>query len=396
MKIDLTDTTASKINKALVQGRRAIGTPAVGMVLTLVIVTDEEDAYDALKAANDASREHPSRTLVVIRRVSRSPRDRTSSRLDAEVRVGADAGTGETVVLRLYGEVSDHAQSVVLPLLLPDAPVVVWWPVGAPRDPAKDPLGALGQRRVTDSYSTEKPIEELRARAESYEPGDTDLAWARITPWRSVLAAALDQVSCEVISAEVTGEEFNPSVELLAMWLADRLHVHVRRGVSSGPGLTGVQLETTCGPISLHRPDGAMATLALEGQPDRAVALKRRETSELIAEELRRLDPDDTYASALRFGVDRLGGSPSSVPRIPAPASPAASTVSAPRLSDSTSSAGPLSERADPVASASETASSARTSAPALPPASPSSSGDDDGDRPSPSQMPPVKKAATK
>ena len=36
------------------------------------------------------------------------------------------------------------------------------------------------------------------------------------------------------------------------------------------------------------------------------MALKRRETAELIAEELRRLDPDDTYASALRFGVDRL------------------------------------------------------------------------------------------
>jgi glucose-6-phosphate dehydrogenase assembly protein OpcA len=157
MKIDLTDTTSSKINKALVQGRRAIGTPAVGMVLTLVIVTDEENAYDALKAASDASREHPSRTLVVIRRVSRSPRDRTQSRLDAEVRVGAEAGTGETVILRLYGEVVDHAQSVVLPLLLPDAPVVVWWPVNAPLDPAKDPLGALGQRRVTDTYASEQP-----------------------------------------------------------------------------------------------------------------------------------------------------------------------------------------------------------------------------------------------
>ena len=153
MKIDLTDTTSSKINKALVQGRRAIGTPAVGMVLTLVIVTDEENAYDALKAANEASREHPSRTLVVIKRVSRSPRDRAKARLDAEVRVGADAGTGETVVLRLYGEVINHAQSVVLPLLLPDAPVVVWWPVNAPADPANDPLGALAQRRVTDTYA---------------------------------------------------------------------------------------------------------------------------------------------------------------------------------------------------------------------------------------------------
>ncbi|CAM5336820.1 glucose-6-phosphate dehydrogenase assembly protein OpcA [Streptomyces sp. NPDC091290] len=309
MKIDLTDTTASKINKALVKARRAIGTPAVGMVLTLVIVTDEENAYDALKAAGDASREHPSRTLLVIKRVSRSPRDRTQSRLDAEVRVGADAGTGETVVLRLYGEVSEHAQSVVLPLLLPDAPVVVWWPVNAPIDPANDPLGALAQRRVTDTYASEQPVRDLSARAGTYTPGDTDLSWTRITPWRSMLAAALDQVVCEVKAVEVEGEEFNPSCELLAMWLADRLDVPVQRSLSSGPGLTAVRLETDCGPIVLDRADGSLATLSIQGQPDRAVALKRRETSELIAEELRRLDPDDTYASALRFGVEKLHAS---------------------------------------------------------------------------------------
>ncbi|MBQ0914480.1 glucose-6-phosphate dehydrogenase assembly protein OpcA [Streptomyces sp. RM99] len=306
MKTDLTDTTASKINKALVLGRRAIGTPAIGMVLTLVIVTDEENAYDALKAASDAAHEHPSRTLVVIKRVSRSPRDRTKSRLDAEVRLGADAGTGETIVLRLYGDVVDHAQSVVLPLLLPDAPVVVWWPVNAPLDPAGDPLGALAQRRVTDTYACEEPIRELAARADAYAPGDTDLSWTRITPWRSMLAAALDQVDCEVRSVEVEGEAYNPSCELLAMWLADRLDVPVQRTSSEGPGLTAVRMDTDCGPVVLDRADGSLATLSIKGQPSRAVALKRRETAELIAEELRRLDPDDTYASALRYGVDRL------------------------------------------------------------------------------------------
>ncbi|MFF2655122.1 glucose-6-phosphate dehydrogenase assembly protein OpcA [Streptomyces sp. NPDC058045] len=306
MNIDLTNTTSSKINKALVQGRRAIGSPAVGMVLTLVVVTDEENAYDALKAASEASREHPSRTLVVIKRGSRSPRDRIQSRLDADVRVGADAGTGETVVLRLYGDVVNHAQSVVLPLLLPDAPVVVWWPVNAPLEPARDPLGMLAQRRVTDTYAAESPIDELSARAEAYTPGDTDLAWTRVTPWRSMLAAALDQVVCTVTGAEVEGEEFNPSVELLAMWLADRLAVPVQRLISPGPGLTAVRMETDCGPIVLHRTDGALAQLCIQGQPDRAVALQRRGTAELIAEELRRLDPDDTYESALRYGVDRL------------------------------------------------------------------------------------------
>lgn len=244
---------------------------------------------------------------------------------------------------------------------------------GRPRDPAGDPLGALGQRRVTDSYAAEKPIGELRARADSYEPGDTDLAWARITPWRSMLAAALDQVSCEIVSAEVAGEEANPSVELLAMWLADRLRVHVRRAVSAGPGLTQVRMETTGGPITLHRSDGAMATLALPGQPDRAVALKRRETSELLAEELRRLDPDDTYASALRFGVDRLGGQ-SAAEREAERAAAAAQPT--PAL--------PVRALPDPAA--------ADGDAEPAPPAA-AASGQADADRPSPARMPPVRKA---
>ncbi|MGW2290482.1 glucose-6-phosphate dehydrogenase assembly protein OpcA [Streptomyces phaeochromogenes] len=300
MKIDLTDTTASKINKALVEGRRAIGTPAVGMVLTMVIVTDEENAYDSIKAAEEASHEHPSRTLVVIKRHVRTPRDRTNSHLDADVRVGADAGTGETVVLRLYGEVSEHADSVVLPLLLPDAPVVVWWPVDAPEVPAKDPLGALAQRRITDMYAVETPLAALEARAASYAPGDTDLAWTRLTPWRSMLAAALDQARTKITSAAVESEAENPSAELLARWLEARLQVAVERVVTAGPVVTAVRLGTKNGEIVIDRPEGPLATLSLPGQPSRTLALKVRSTSELIAEELRRLDADEMYAVALR------------------------------------------------------------------------------------------------
>ncbi|ROQ69804.1 glucose-6-phosphate dehydrogenase assembly protein OpcA [Streptomyces sp. 840.1] len=306
MKIDLTETTSSKINQALVSARRAVGAPAIGMVLTLVIVTDEENAYDALKAASDSSREHPSRIIAVIKRVSRSPRARRDARLDAEIRVGSDSGSGETVVLRLHGELANHAQSVVLPLLLPDAPVVLWWPQDAPADPAKDALGALAQRRITDTYSAEHPIDELAVRAATYQPGDTDLAWTRITPWRSMLAAALDQQPAEVISATVEGESDNPSCELLAMWLADRLGVPVQRTTSDGPGLTAVRMTTKSGDIVLDRADGSLATLCMVGQPDRAVALKRRETAELLAEELRRLDPDNIYESTVKFGVERL------------------------------------------------------------------------------------------
>ncbi len=306
MKIDLTDTTSSKINAGLIQARRAIGTPAVGMVLTLVIVTDEGNAYDAVKAAGDASREHPSRILAVIKRQGRGPRERAVSKLDAEVRVGSDAGTGETVLLRLHGDLANHAASVVLPLLLPDAPVVVWWPEDAPDNPAAHPLGRLAQRRITDAATTEDPVDALRVRAEAYSPGDTDLAWTRITPWRSMLAAALDQKHGAISSAAVEGEPYNPSTELLGMWLASRLGVPVERRVSDGPGLTGVRLSTTDGEVCLDRADGALAELAVPGQPDRHVALKRRETAELIAEELRRLDPDDIYESTVKYGVQRL------------------------------------------------------------------------------------------
>lgn len=306
MKIELTDTTAGKIGAAIIQGRRAIGTPTVGMVLTLVVVVDEGSAYDALKAAADASREHPSRILAVIRRPGRSPRARAEARLDAEVRLGSDEGTGETVVLRLHGELADHAQSVVLPLLLPDTSVVVWWPEDAPENPAKDPLGELAQRRITDTLSAESPADALALRSSSYTPGDTDLAWTRITPWRSMLAAALDQRHASVTAAVVEGENHNPSAELLAMWLGSRLGVPVERTLSDGPGLTAAVLRTSDGDIRLDRPDGRLAKLSMPGQPDRHVALKRRETAELIAEELRRLDPDEVYSATLRYGVDRL------------------------------------------------------------------------------------------
>jgi glucose-6-phosphate dehydrogenase assembly protein OpcA len=192
---------------------------------------------------------------------------------------------------------------VVLPLLLPDAPVVVWWPVDAPPVPAQDPLGALAQRRITDAYAVERPIEELDARAAGYEPGDTDLAWTRLTPWRSMLAAALDQARAEVVSAVVESEADNPSAELLARWFTARLAVPVEQVVTDGPVVTAVRLRTVDGEIHIDRPEGPVARLSIPGQPTRVLALKVRSTAELIAEELRRLDPDEAYAAALHAEI---------------------------------------------------------------------------------------------
>lgn len=293
---DLPDTTAARVAAAIVEARHRAGVPAVGMVATLVIVTDERDHYDALRAAQEMSREHPARILVTILRPGR-----TDPRLDAEVRFLGDSGPGETVVLRLHGELSDHAESVLLPLLLPDAPVVVWWPGEAPEVPSQDKVGRLAQRRVTDAAAAADPAAALALRASGYSPGDTDLAWTRITSWRTLLAAALDQpYERPLVAAEVACEAGSPSAELLARWLEIRLSVPVTRTVSSGPGITSVVLTSADEQITINRPDGRVAELTRPGQPTREVSLMARDTVEIIAEEMRRLDPDDVYAEVVR------------------------------------------------------------------------------------------------
>ncbi|MER7502498.1 glucose-6-phosphate dehydrogenase assembly protein OpcA [Nonomuraea pusilla] len=299
----LSDTTAGKISNQFTLLRHQMGAPAIGMVLTLVVVSDERNQYDALRSATEAAREHPSRIIVVISREPDEP-----NRLDAELRIGENT-PGEVVVLRLYGELTQHADSVVSPLLLPDTPVVAWWPGTAPEVPSRDSIGALAQRRITDarSYGPDG-VKSLVTRARGYAPGDTDLAWARLTPWRSLLAAAFDQPVGKVRKGVVEGAPGHPSAPLLAAWLAERLGVPVKVTDSAGPGLTAVRLQVGEQELSVVRNDARLATLSRPGQPDRNVALARRQTSELMAEELRRLDPDDTYGAAVkRFARNHKG-----------------------------------------------------------------------------------------
>jgi glucose-6-phosphate dehydrogenase assembly protein OpcA len=326
--ITLTNTTAGKVHGALMEARRRAGNPAMGMVLTLVVVTDEDGFESALIAAGEAAREHPCRILVLIA----SPHDE-SPRLDADVSIGADEGPAETIVLRLTGPLAGHADSVVVPLLVSDAPVVVWWPGEAPMNPRADAVGAMAQRRITDTagqavgYQPNQPAgapteprSVLAARADAYAPGDTDLAWTRLTPWRSLLAAALDSPYAPIVSATVEAEPGNPSAALLAAWLSSRLRVPVHEGESTGPGITGASLQTEDGEIAISRPDGVLAKLSVPGRPERSVALKRRELAELVAEELRRLDPDEIYAATLEELAAGLLGPPSRAENPPAPA----------------------------------------------------------------------------
>jgi glucose-6-phosphate dehydrogenase assembly protein OpcA len=293
--IELVDTNAAKIATEFVAARIRAGSPAMGMVMTLVIVVDEDGAPDAMRVARQASHEHPARVLGVIHADGRG-----ASQVNAQVMTG-DGWTGETALIRLKGEVVKHSESVVLPLLLPDSPVAMWWPADPPEDPAADPLGRLAQRRITDAAAAVRgKAKAIHLQCSSYSPGNSDLAWTRITPWRALLAAALDQHQPKIVGGSVSAERISPSAELLVAWLSDRLKVHIDRKSSRGPGITEARIDTHDGPITIARGDGRLATFSSPGRPDRPVALKRRQLPELLAEELRRLDEDDVYAATTR------------------------------------------------------------------------------------------------
>ncbi|MBV9162775.1 MAG: glucose-6-phosphate dehydrogenase assembly protein OpcA [Pseudonocardiales bacterium] len=298
MIVDLPSTTTSAVNHALIDMRERGGAVAIGRVLNLVIVTDDSAQVEqSIEAANEASKEHPCRVLVMARGLKRA-----GTRLDAQIRVGGDAGASEVLVLRLYGPLADHGDSVVIPLLLPDCPVVAWWPGAAPAIPAQDPIGRLAQRRITDAAAASQPTKALESRRISYADGDTDLAWTRLTAWRALLAAALDLPPFEEVEAvTVTGAADNPSADLLAGWLRSRLHVPVRRRASPpGGGISSAVLERPSGPVELFRPDGKIGVLRQPGQPERRMPLKRPSLRACLAEELRRLDPDEIYQAALQ------------------------------------------------------------------------------------------------
>lgn len=303
MIIQMPTTTTRDINKRLLKERDEGGAIALGRVLTLIISVGDRNPDEAINAANDASREHPCRVIVIANDVH----DRESD-LDAEIRLGGDAGASEVIVLRPSGQLENHLDTLVIPLLLPDAPIVTWWPYEIPDNVAESPLGRMATRRITDSTQAARPLAALRKLAASHADGNTDLAWTRATLWRGLIAATLDQPPYEPVhKAVVVGESTHPSVDLMAAWLAQSLRcpVEIER-IKDAPAITQVRLERSSGNIVLDRPDGKTAALHQPDQPEHRIALPIRQLRECLAEELRRLDADEVYGEVLQKGLARI------------------------------------------------------------------------------------------
>ncbi|WP_434740908.1 glucose-6-phosphate dehydrogenase assembly protein OpcA [Micromonospora sp. SH-82] len=302
--IGLWDTTGNEVVKALAAERRNAGGVASGMALTLIVVVDEKRVREAEAAATVAAAAHPCRLLVVVR----SDVERNRDRLDAEIVVGGRLGPCEAVVTRMYGRLALHAESVVMPLLVPDVPVVTWWHGDPPEEIATDFLGVVADRRITDSARSPEPIAALRQRARDYAPGDTDLAWTRTTPWRTLVAGAFDTTQAEVTEAIVTAPPNDPTAALMAGWLGSRLGITPRWEPTDGyPRMREVQLRCANGDELTLTRDESQATFRRTGRQDRQLPLVRRPLGDELAEELRRLDADQVYSEALGASAGLTG-----------------------------------------------------------------------------------------
>jgi glucose-6-phosphate dehydrogenase assembly protein OpcA len=91
-------------------------------------------------------------------------------------------------------------------------------------------------------------------------------------------------------------------------WLAARLGINPKaENTTQYPRLRTVELTCANGDVlRLTREDGT-ATFSRTGQVDRQLPLVRRPLGDELAEELRRLDPDQIYAEALGALADLPG-----------------------------------------------------------------------------------------
>ena len=332
-------------------------------VLNLIVYADrEEHARRAARSISDLALRHPSRAIVVLA-------DRGQRRQETERRIemhcqlpipdGARQVCYEQILVRASGDVDDRLASAVIPLLVPDLPVFLWW-TGTP------PLGSrsfadllrLTDRLIVDSADFARPESTLPIIARISEEargrfGLTDLNWTRLTPWREIATAFFDVPSWRLFldgitglrvgfAVDMDGRDIHPSQALLFVgWLASRLGwrpletlapseaggllfaiarpdgerimVRVRprfeRGLAEGD-ISGFRIQTTSGDrgqqaefVVKRQPDPRhqTATVFLDGERrwERTMPLPSPAIVELIGEELSILGSDRTYEAAL-------------------------------------------------------------------------------------------------
>ena len=210
----------------------AIRTSLVNMV---VLAEDDDTAAQASRVIEDLAAHHPSRALVVIARPSED-----ESLIDASLAAHCHLAQGmeqqvccEEVTLHVSGRAAFHLHSIVVPLLIPDLPIVVWWTGPLPdKSHLIEELCEVADHFIVDSSRFADQLADLsriRELASLHDCAIGDLNYERVRLWRDLIerhtgAAVLGDWLSSVKSAEITyTEQANqtPAQAILFLaWLA--------------------------------------------------------------------------------------------------------------------------------------------------------------------------------
>jgi glucose-6-phosphate dehydrogenase assembly protein OpcA len=239
--IEALERELGRLRRAAVAHARERGQAlARASVLNLVVYAEREaHARRAARTVADLALRHPSRAIVIL-----ADRDRdgvvASVQLHCHVpqAEGAQPVLYEQILARVRGDFDERVASVVIPLLVPDLPVFLWW-TGTPPSDARhlDDLVTLADRLIVDSADfarADLTLPEL-AQLRRMQVGITDLNWARLTHWRELIAQFFDVPAWRPFldgitglragfAVDMDGRDIHPSQALLLLgWLASRL-----------------------------------------------------------------------------------------------------------------------------------------------------------------------------
>ncbi|MCH8051594.1 MAG: glucose-6-phosphate dehydrogenase assembly protein OpcA [Chloroflexi bacterium] len=188
----------------------AIRTSLANMV---VLAEDDETAAQASRVIEDLAAHHPSRALIVIARPSEDEsRIETSLAAHCHLAPGLDQHVCcEEVTLHVSGRAAFHLHSIIVPLLIPDLPVVVWWTGPLPAESHLiEELCGLADHFVVDSsrFTDLGDLSRMREVAALHDCAIGDLNYERLRSWRDLVerhtgAGGLGEWISSVKSAEI-------------------------------------------------------------------------------------------------------------------------------------------------------------------------------------------------
>jgi glucose-6-phosphate dehydrogenase assembly protein OpcA len=216
----------------------------MAQVLNLVVRTESYEAANSYsKDVASITGKHPARVIATVA-------DQTEGDMPVQAWVsihcelppgGGRQVCAEQITVAAGGESVRQIPAAVIPLLIPDLPVFLWWPQGSPFDDYLfRNLAPNLNRLIVDSATFENP-EGVTAKMPTLMKSNwpkiamTDMNWGRLTRWREMVASFfdgpvlrpyLDQIDTVVIDFALSQRGGINRIQpmLLAGWLASRLH----------------------------------------------------------------------------------------------------------------------------------------------------------------------------